>query len=97
MAKILKWLTASKAKSYQLKYAVNMVLHNREDIPKEEFGLALQEVLHHYSIRGKFNSIHPDLRAAGVTKVEVGLMGLTFLRDLPTGDFILFSHHKFSR
>ena len=90
LAKILKWLSASTAKSYQIKYAVNAVLQNKAELSEDGFGAALQEVIHHKTIRGKFNSVHPDLRAvAGVTNLEVGEQGITFYKDWPTGNLII--------
>ena len=73
LAKILKWLTGSRAKSYQIKYAVRELLETKSCIAEEELGVILQEVIHHQSIRGMFNSVHPDLKAEGVTSVELGM------------------------
>ena len=73
LAKILKWLTGSRAKSYQIKYAVRELLETKSCIAEEELGVILQEVIHHQSIRGMFNSVHPELKAEGVTRVELGM------------------------
>merc|ERR550517_2314675 len=48
----------------------------------EEVGAAIKEIIHFKTIRGKFSSVHPDLAAAGITRVEVGEKGLHFI----TGD-----------
>ena len=89
MAKILKWLTGSKAKSYDIKFALEDINPgSSKNISESELGAALQEVIHCRFIRGKFNSVHPDLRAKGVTRVEVGSQGITFHRDSSVGEFI---------
>ena len=59
---------------------MNDVLLNREPA-SDELGAALREVIHHDSIRGKFTSVHPDLRARGITRVDVGDDGLYFARE----------------
>ena len=87
LAKILKWLTNSKTKSYQIKYVIDSVLHNKRNIREEEIGVTLLEVIDYFTIRGTFNSVHPDLRAQGVTRVEVGEQGLIFHRDSPNEEF----------
>ena len=46
----------------------------------EEIGAAIKEIIHHKTIRGKFSSVHPDLAAEGITKVEVGEEGLHFIK-----------------
>ena len=86
LVKILKGLTASPAQSFHCKFAWNEVLTNRHtrrvtDIDESELGIALQEVIKHRTIRGKFNSVHPDLRAQGITRLEVGEDGIFFHRD----------------
>ena len=85
MCKILKFCTNSSAKSYQCKYSVSQVLKNRQN-DNEEVGALLREVINFPSIRGKFTSIHPDLRAEGIMRVEVRDEGLHFVRFLPSTD-----------
>ena len=53
---------------------------NREPA-SDELGAALREVIHHKTIRDKFTSVHPDLRARGITRVEVRDEGLYFARE----------------
>merc|ERR550517_559105 len=79
LIKILKSCTGSSAKSYQCKFAISNVLINRHDV--EELGDLIQKVIHYYTIRGKFSSIHPELRQEGIIRVEVGKEGLHFIRD----------------
>ena len=47
----------------------------------EELGDAVQEVIHYHTLRGKFSSVHPELRREGIIRVEVGKEGLNFIRD----------------
>ena len=79
LVKILKFCTDSSAKSYQCKFAISEILKNRNMSDMEELGDALQEVIHYYTLRGKFSSVHPELRRGGIIKVEVGKDGLHFI------------------
>ena len=47
----------------------------------EELGDLIQEVIHHHTLRGKFSSVHPELRREGIIRVEVGEEGLRFVHD----------------
>ena len=70
LAKIIKYATGSKAKSYQLKWAVDDIFLNKE--PSEDnLGGALREVMEHPVVRGTFGGVHDDLKKLGVTKVVV--------------------------
>ena len=81
LIKIVKFCTGSSAKSYQCKFAISDILQNRlvEDV--EELGDVIKEVLHLYTLRGKFSSVHPELKREGIVRVEVGKEGLHFIRD----------------
>ena len=79
LVKILKFCTDSSAKSYQCKFGISEVLRNRNVSDVEELGDALQDVIHYYTLRGKFSSVHPELRRDGIIKVEVGKDGLHFI------------------
>ena len=81
LVKILKFCTGSSAKSYQCKFAIREVLNNRDVSNVEELGDAIQEVIHYYTLRGKFSSVHPELRREGIIAVEVGNEGLHFIRE----------------
>ena len=85
LCKILKWCTGSSAKSYQCKFAVNDVLMNKE-LETDDIGAALRDVINFNTIRGKFSSVHPDLRAEGVIRVEVLDEGLRFVRETSDGE-----------
>ena len=47
----------------------------------EEVGAAIKEMIHHKTLRGKFSSVHPDLAAEGITRVEVEEEGLCFIKN----------------
>ena len=81
LLKILKYCTDSQARSYQLKYAVDRVFFNKSIDSTEDLGTAIKEIIHHSTIRGKFSSVHPDLAAEGITRVEVGEEGLHFITN----------------
>ena len=72
LIKILKFCTGSSAKSYQCKFAISDVLKNRTVSDVEELGDLIQEMIHYYTLRGKFSSVHPELRREGIIRVEVG-------------------------
>ena len=85
LLKIIKYCTGSSARSYQCKYAVKEALKNKRIESTEEMGAAIKEVIHYKTIRGKFSSVHPDLAAEGITRVEVGEEGLRFIRKNEPG------------
>ena len=51
----------------------------------EKLGEAIKEIIYYKTIRGKFSSVHPDLAAEGITRVEVGEEGLHFITERETG------------
>ena len=71
LIKILKFCTGSSAKSYQCKFAINDVLKNRI-LAAGELGKCIKEVIHYCTLRGKFSSVHPELKKEGIKGVEVG-------------------------
>ena len=86
LLKVLKYCTGSSAKSYQCKFAVHSVFHNKSIESTEELGAAIKEIIQYKTIRGKFSSVHPDLAAEGITRVEVGEEGLHFIRNNQQGE-----------
>ena len=80
LVKILKFCTSSSVKSYQCKFAINSALRNR-DVSMEELGEVIQKVIHFHTLRGKFSSIHPELRQEGIIRVEVVKEGLHFVQN----------------
>ena len=85
LLKILKYCTDSPARSYQMKYAVDRVFRNKTIDNTNDLARAIKEIIHYNTIRGKFSSIHPDLSAEGITRVEVGEEGLHFIRNYLAG------------
>ena len=81
LIKILKFCTGSSAKSYQCKFALSNVIGIRgKKIEAGDLGSIVQKVIHYHTLRGKFSSVHPELREEGIIKVEVGEEGLHFIR-----------------
>ena len=78
--KVLKNCTKSKAKSFEIKFAVDQMLRNK-DHENIELGPAIRLVMTHSKIKGKFDSIHPDLEKMGFTGVEVTDQGFRFVRN----------------
>ena len=76
LLKVLKYCTGSSATSYKVKFAVQQVLLNKEIGSMDELGAAIKKIIQYKTIRGKFSSVHPDLAAEGITRVEVGEEGL---------------------
>ena len=80
LLKISKFGTGSSAKSYQCKFAVNMVLMNKEPA-SDKIGEAIRDVINYQNIRGMFTSVHRDLNELGVTRIVIGDSGLHFEGD----------------
>ena len=78
--KVLKNCTKSKAKSFEIKFAVDQMLMQK-DSEKIELGPAIRLVMTHSKINGKFDSIHPDLEKMGFTGVEVTDYGFRFVKS----------------
>ena len=98
--KILKYCTDSSARSYQCKFAVQQVFMNKSIESMEEVGAAIKEIIQYYTIRGKFSSVHPNLAAEGIARVEVGEEGLHFIREREPGELfspveLWYSHINF--
>ena len=92
--KIIKYCTGSSARSYQCKYAVKEAFMNKSVESMDEVVTAIKEVIHHKTIRGKFSSVHPDLAAEGITRVEVEEEGLHFISDQQPGETFLKANLK---
>ena len=92
LVKILKFCTGSSSKSYQCKFGIRDALRNKDVSDVEELGDVTQEVIHYYTLRGKFSSVHPELRREGIIRVVVEKEGLRFIRD--SGALILRQDKK---
>ena len=86
LLKILKYCTDSFARSYQLKFAIDRAFSNKSIGNMVEVGAAIKEVIQYRTIRGKFSSVHPDLEAGGIARVEVGEGGLHFISNQQPGE-----------
>ena len=100
LLKVLKYCTGSSVRSYQCKFVVKEAFKNKSIDSMEEVGAAIKEIIHYATIRGKFSSIHPDLEAEDITRVEVGEKGLHFFGgqqpgELPVSFFTIFSSFRF--
>ena len=81
LIKILKFFTGSSVKSYQCKFAQEVALKNKRNVVAGELGMVIKRVIHYKTLRGKFSSVHPELRREGIVRVEVGEQGLRFICD----------------
>ena len=87
LLKILKYCTDSPVRSYQMKFVVDRVFANKSIDSTEDLGTAIKMIIRYLTIRGKFSTVHPDLAAEGITRVEVGEKGLHFLTKRGKGGF----------
>ena len=46
-----------------------------------ELGSVIKKVIHYYTLRERFSSVHPELRREGIVSVDVGEEGLHFVRE----------------
>ena len=80
LLKITKYITDSPAKSYDCKFAVQMIFRNK--MPAEnELGKGLKEVMEHHTIKGKFTKIRKELLDQGITRIRIGELGFEFERS----------------
>ena len=80
LLKILKFLTNSPAKSYDCKFAVELIFRNK--MPAEnELGKGLKEVMEHHTIKGKFTKIRKELLDQGIISIRIGELGFEFERS----------------
>ena len=76
---MLKYFTDSTIKSYMAKFAIETTVFNGYE--GEKVGLSIRRVIDHWTIRGKFSSVHPDLRRKGIVSIEVGDTDFIFHRE----------------
>ena len=83
LIKMLKHFTGSSVKSYMIKFAMNMsLLGSMTKVNAIDLGFNIRRVLHHWTIKDKFSSVHPELKAMGIIRVEVGDSGVIFHRKV---------------
>ena len=61
----------------------------------DSMGAAIKEIIHYHTIRGKFSSVHPDLAAEGIIRVDVREEGLHFITIRETGS--TFKEQQFAK
>ena len=80
MLKILKLCCKTEIESYKLKYAMDRCLEGGKH-EKADIGSSLERVLRYWTLRGKFDKVHPDLQKIGVKRIQVAKDGLIFVRE----------------
>ena len=60
-----------------MKYALDRSLDGKK-YETMDIGTSLERVMRYWTVRDKFNGVHPDLRESGVTRVSVSQQGLVF-------------------
>ena len=60
-----------------MKYALDRSLDSKK-YETMDIGTSLERVMRYWTVRDKFNGVHPDLREIGVTRVSVSQQGLVF-------------------
>ena len=78
MLKIMKLCCKADIESFKMKYAMDRCLSDYK-YEKADIGSSLERVLRYWTLRGKFDGIHPDLKEIGVKRVEVANDGLVFV------------------
>ena len=64
-----------------MKYAVDRSLDSKKH-ETADVGESLARVMKYWSVRGKFDGVHPDLQNIGVQRIEVNRDGLVFVGDI---------------
>ena len=64
-----------------MKFAVDRCLEGRK-YEYADIGPSLARVLKYWTVRGKFEKVHPALQRIGVSRIEVTADGLIFVGDI---------------
>ena len=64
-----------------MKYAVDRSLAGKK-YETADVGESLARVMKYWSVRGKFDGVHPDLQNIGVQRIEITRDGLVFVGDI---------------
>ena len=80
MLKIMKLCCKAEIESFKMKYAMDRCLSS-EKYEKADIGSSLQRVLRYWTLRGKFDGVHPELAKMGVKKIKADKEGLIFDSD----------------
>ena len=77
MLKILKLGSKADIESLKMRYAMDRCLEGYK-YEKADIGSSLERVLRYWTLRGKFDGVHPDLANIGVRRIKVDKDGLIF-------------------
>ena len=64
-----------------MKYAVDRSLDGKK-YETADIGESLARVLKYWTVRGKFDSVHPELEKIGVKRIKITATGLKFVGDI---------------
>ena len=64
-----------------MKFAVDRSLDGKK-YETAEVGESLARVLRYWTVRGKFDSVHPELEKIGVQRIEITTTGVKFVGDI---------------
>ena len=64
-----------------MKYAVDRSLAGKK-YETADVGESLARVMKYWSVRGKFDGVHPDLQNIGVQRIEITRDSLVFVGDI---------------
>ena len=78
-------ISISISDSFQLKWALNVKLHNTSPTDVGGIGAALRLVLTHTSLRDKFTGVTRELEEAGFRSIQVTDTGFRLVRDWDIG------------
>ena len=78
MLKIMKVCCKADIESFKMKYAMDRCLSGTK-YEKADIGSSLERVLRFWTLRGKFDGVHPELEKIGVKRIEVARDGLVFV------------------
>ena len=77
MLKIMKLCCKADIESYKMKYAMDRCLIDMK-YEEADIGSSLERVLRYWTLRGKFDGVHPDLAKSGIKSIKPGKSGLIF-------------------
>ena len=78
MLKIMKLCCKADIESFKMKYAMERGLDD-DKYEDADIGSSLERVLRFWTLRGKFDGVHPELAEIGVKKIQVDKDCLNFV------------------
>ena len=63
-----------------MKYAVDRSLDGKK-YETADIGESMARVMKYWTVRGKFESVHPELEKIGVKRIEITATGLKFVGE----------------